>query len=126
MPALSPSPSTGRVIAALGALVDAREARMLRALDTLSPQERAVFVLLGHGMRTKQVAHELAISAKTVETHLARLRAKLAGDEAPPDLADLAFLARLWVRASREAGQGGEDLSGQKDLSGREDLSGTS
>ena len=103
MPASSPSPATARVIAALGALVDARETRMLRTLDTLSPQERAVFVLLGHGMRTKQVAHELAISAKTVETHLARLRAKLAGDEPPPDMTDLGFLARLWVRASREA-----------------------
>lgn len=98
MPDAPPPPTP--LPAPLAALVDPREAAMLARLDTLSPQERAVFVLLGHAMRAKAIAYELAISAKTVETHLARLRVKLAGDDAvPPDLADLSFLARLWVRA---------------------------
>lgn len=97
-----PLSSTESVIARLAPLIDAREASMLRALDTLSPQERAIFVLLGHGMRAKAVAYELAISAKTVETHLTRTRTKLAQDGQALDLADLAFLARLWVRAERQ------------------------
>jgi DNA-binding NarL/FixJ family response regulator len=98
------SSSTERVVAALSALIDTREAAMLRLLDALSPQERAVFVLLGHGMRVKAVAYELAISAKTVETHLVRIRGKLAGEAPVPDLAELTFLARLWVRASAGSG----------------------
>jgi DNA-binding CsgD family transcriptional regulator len=96
------NPATARILAALAPLIDAREAAMLTAIDRLSPQERAVFVLIGHGQRAKEVAWELAISAKTVETHLARIRAKLAavGEGEAPDLQQLTFLARLWVRAS--------------------------
>lgn len=93
--------STQRAIAALAPLTTPRERAMLEALDMLSNQERAVFVLLGHGQRTKAVAYELAISVKTAETHVARIRAKLAlGEEPAPDLQDLVFLARLWVRAT--------------------------
>ena len=96
----APDPIADPIPGRLASLIDPREAAMLARLDTLSPQGRAVFVLLGHAMRAKAIAYELAISAKTVETHLARLRVKLAGDDAvPPDLADLSFLARLWVRA---------------------------
>jgi DNA-binding NarL/FixJ family response regulator len=93
--------ATERALDALAPLTTDRERSMLAALDTLSTQERAVFVLLGHGQRAKAIGYELAISSKTVETHIARVRAKLApADAAAPDLADLVFLARLWVRAT--------------------------
>lgn len=96
--------STQRAIAALAPLTTDRERTMLAALDSLSTQERAVFVLLGHGQRAKAIGYELAISSKTVETHIARVRAKLVPpDGGGPDLADLVFLARLWVRATGAA-----------------------
>jgi DNA-binding CsgD family transcriptional regulator len=89
-----------QIAAALAPLIDEGEAAVLGRLPLLSNQERAVWALTGRGMRPKAVAWELAISPKTVETHLARLRAKLAGgDPADLDPGDLAFLARLWVRA---------------------------
>lgn len=106
-PSMPSRSTTTDIVAALVPLIDAREAEMLRAIDTLSLQERAVFVLLGRGLRPKAIGFELAISVKTVETHLARVRAKFAGEGRPPDLVDLSFLARLWVRASRPPEVGG-------------------
>lgn len=98
-PIPTPAPASA-ALATLAPLITPREAAMLGRLDALSNQERAVFVLLGRGMRTKEAAFELAISVKTAETHLARLRAKLGGEEGAVDLSDVAFLARLWVRAT--------------------------
>lgn len=89
--------------AALRALLTEEEIAILARAERLSRQERAVFVLLGEGYRAKAIAFDLALSAKTVETHIARLRAKLGGDH-PLPLADLMFLARMWVRAGRLSG----------------------
>ena len=85
--------------AALRALLTPDELARLANAGRLSNQERAVFVLLGQGHATKSVAFELAVSIKTVETHIARLRGKLGGG-APVALTDLVFLARMWVRAN--------------------------
>lgn len=97
----TPSPDAA-ALAAVAPLVTPAERAMLERLHALSNQERATFVLIGHGLKTKQVAHELAISVKTAETHLARLRAKLGGANAA-DLTDVQFVARLWVRATADA-----------------------
>ncbi|MFP7722185.1 response regulator transcription factor [Lysobacter sp. A3-1-A15] len=43
------------------------------AVDTLPPRQREILVLLGKGRTTKQIAGDLGISGKTVETHRARL-----------------------------------------------------
>ena len=46
-------------------------------LDTLSPRQREVLRLIALGRTTKQIAQELAISVKTVETHRAQLMERL-------------------------------------------------
>jgi DNA-binding NarL/FixJ family response regulator len=46
-------------------------------LGLLSPREREVFRLLVRGMTTRQIAAELTISAKTVDTHRERILKKL-------------------------------------------------
>lgn len=61
-------------------------------LSTLSERERQVLRLLALGHSAKEVAAQLAISVKTVETHRARLCAKVATHS-------VADLTRLAVRA---------------------------
>lgn len=46
-------------------------------LDTLSPRQREVLRLIALGRTTKQIAQELGISVKTVETHRAQLMERL-------------------------------------------------
>ena len=46
-------------------------------LKQLSDRELEIFNLMGKGRRIKEVADDLGISAKTVETHCAHLRKKL-------------------------------------------------
>lgn len=53
-----------------------RSARLL----SLSPRERAVLDLMIDGKQSKQIAHELGISPKTVEVHRANIRQKLGTD----------------------------------------------
>lgn len=43
----------------------------------LSNREREVLRLLGHGHSTREIAHELHVSVKTVETHSLRIKEKL-------------------------------------------------
>jgi DNA-binding NarL/FixJ family response regulator len=83
---------------ALRALLTEGELEMLTQAERLSNQELAVFVMLGQGLKPKAIAYELAIGAKTVDTHIHRIRAKLC-HERPLPLTDLLFLARMWVRA---------------------------
>jgi two-component system response regulator NreC len=46
-------------------------------LDGLSPREREVFRLQTHGLSSKQIASQLFISHKTVQTHRTRIFRKL-------------------------------------------------
>ena len=46
-------------------------------LGTLSPRQREVLRLIAEGRTTKQIAQELEISVKTVETHRAQLMERL-------------------------------------------------
>jgi|SRR5215216_941953 len=59
-------------------------------LATLSPRQREVLRLIAEGGSTKQIAHELGISAKTVETHRAKLMVRL-------DIHDVAGLVRFAI-----------------------------
>lgn len=45
--------------------------------DTLTPREREVLQLMSEGYATKEVAHRLHVSVKTVETHRRQLMDKL-------------------------------------------------
>jgi len=46
-------------------------------LDTLSNRELEVFQLIGQGLGTRQVARELHLSVKTIETHRESIKRKL-------------------------------------------------
>ena len=70
--------------------VEAAEA----ALARLSARERQVLVLLAHGHTHSEMAEQLGISVKTVETHRARLSEKL-GLKSRSDLVRLALDAGL-------------------------------
>lgn len=54
--------------------------RRAARLTSLSPRERAVLDLMIEGRQTKQIAHDLGISPKTVEVHRANIRQKLGTD----------------------------------------------
>jgi RNA polymerase sigma factor (sigma-70 family) len=47
------------------------------ALESLSPREREVLALLVQGLHNREVGEQLAISARTVEVHKARIMSKL-------------------------------------------------
>lgn len=53
--------------------VDATMAR----IESLTPREREVFVLLSRGLQNREIALELSISARTVEVYKARMMEKL-------------------------------------------------
>jgi DNA-binding NarL/FixJ family response regulator len=48
-----------------------------RSLDCLSDRELTIFRMIGQGRTTRQIAEELHVSIKTVETHRAHLKEKL-------------------------------------------------
>ncbi len=47
------------------------------ALDRLSDRERQVLTLMGHGRSTREIAEQLTLSIKTVESHYAHIKDKL-------------------------------------------------
>jgi len=61
-------------------------------IDTLTPRQREILKLIASGRSTKQIAHDLGLSVKTVETHRAQLMERLG-------LRDVASLVRLAIRA---------------------------
>ena len=65
--------------------------------ELLSDRELEVFELLGQGHRTKEVAHILHLSAKTVQTHREHIKEKL-------HLSDAVSLVRqavCWVESRK-------------------------
>ena len=65
---LSPQVSAPQLRGARPEKPDARQ-----AADTLPPRQKEILAMLGQGRTTKQIAGDLGISVKTVETHRARL-----------------------------------------------------
>jgi DNA-binding NarL/FixJ family response regulator len=74
--------------------VGKREEQLSRSpLDTLSDRELEVFRWIGHGLKTQEIAIQLHLSVKTIETYRDRIRGKF-------DLSDgteLACYAVQWV-----------------------------
>jgi DNA-binding NarL/FixJ family response regulator len=66
-------------------------------LDLLSDRELQVFRRLGEGRATRQVAEELGLSVKTIESHCANIKNKLGLTSA----AELAHRAIQWVESGR-------------------------
>ncbi len=61
-------------------------------VDSLTRRQREILQLIANGRSTKQIAHQLGVSVKTVETHRAQLMERLG-------LRDVASLVRLAIRA---------------------------
>ena len=61
-------------------------------LSHLSDRERRVLTLMGRGLATREIAQQLALSVKTVESHYARIKGKLGVDNAR----ELMRLAVAW------------------------------
>jgi DNA-binding NarL/FixJ family response regulator len=74
-----------------GAVVDAYVSKTYVSPDPLSARERQVLQLVGEGKSTKDIAAHLGISAKTAESHRARLMKKL-------DIHETASLVRYAIR----------------------------
>jgi DNA-binding NarL/FixJ family response regulator len=63
-------------------------------LKSLTDRELEVFILLGHGKNTREIAAELGLGISTVETYRSRIKRKLNIRSA----AELYLRAGLWVR----------------------------
>lgn len=61
-------------------------------LAELTPRQREILTKIARGRSTKEIAYELELSVKTVETHRAQLMQRLG-------LSDLAALVRFAIRA---------------------------
>lgn len=59
---------------------DKRDAVLGSPLDTLTTREMEVLHLLGQGLSTREIATQLFVSVKTIETHLDHLKTKLGVD----------------------------------------------
>ena len=69
----------------------AEETARRGAFDALTPREREVLQLMAEGYATKEVAHRLHVSVKTVETHRRQIMEKL-------DLHSVAELTKYAIR----------------------------
>jgi DNA-binding NarL/FixJ family response regulator len=66
--------------------------RSREPLEPLTPRQREILQLIAEGKSTKEVAFELKVSAKTVETHRAQLMGRL-------KIFDVASLVRYAIRS---------------------------
>ena len=72
-------------------------ARSASPIETLTDRELDVFTLIGQAKETKEIAHRLHMSAKTVEAHRGAIKRKLKLKTGP----ELTRHAVLWVEATR-------------------------
>jgi len=68
----------------------------------LSDREIEVFTLIGEGVGTREIAHRLGVSPKTIETHRERIKAKLGLSTA----SELVARAVRFLLESKAAGSG--------------------
>lgn len=83
-----------RILATLGSGHRAKDERS--PLERLSDRERHVLSLIGRGMTTREIAEELKLSVKTVESHYAHLKEKTGARNAR----DLTRLAVSWTEGA--------------------------
>lgn len=72
----------------------AKSARSVSPIERLSDREREVFRKIGQGLGTKEIADQLHLSFKTVETYRAHIKIKLQIANA----AEMIQKATLWVK----------------------------
>lgn len=68
-------------------------------LDRLSDRELEVFQMIGHGLRTRQIAEKLCLSIKTIESYREHIKAKLNLENST----ELFQQALHWVQGRAEA-----------------------
>jgi DNA-binding NarL/FixJ family response regulator len=74
-------------------VVDALRTRLATGeTDVLTPRQREILQLIAEGKSTKEIAHLLELSVKTVETHRAQIMERL-------DIHDVPGLVRYAIRA---------------------------
>jgi DNA-binding NarL/FixJ family response regulator len=61
----------------LSVMIDGGEPKEQSLVEALSDRELEVFTLIGRGLTTREIAHRLHLSVKTIETHRERVRSKL-------------------------------------------------
>jgi DNA-binding NarL/FixJ family response regulator len=83
------SPGVSRQV--MDGYVSGRGAETPHALERLTPRQREVLQLVAESKSTKDIAFELGLSVKTVETHRAQLMDRL-------DIHDVAGLVRFAIR----------------------------
>ena len=76
-------------------LVGSKEQVTTSAIDSLSDRELEVFMLIGQGFGTRQIAERLYLSIKTIETYRAHIKEKLN----LPGAAELLQYAIQWVKS---------------------------
>jgi len=79
----------------LGGLTGQRRRRSASPIEKLSDREFQILRLLGRGNSTKEVAHLLCLSPKTVDVHRAHIKERLG----LPDGAALLHFAARWVQS---------------------------
>jgi DNA-binding NarL/FixJ family response regulator len=67
------------------------------SLDVLSDRELQVFRLIGEGQSTRQIAKTIALSVKTIESHLEHIKQKLTLASS----VELAQRATQWIEGGR-------------------------
>lgn len=82
----------------LGRLTRSESGDAASAVDSLADRELQVFELTGRGLNTRQIAQQLHIGVKTVETYRHRIREKLKIEHAR----DLLQSAIAWAHAARK------------------------
>jgi len=73
--------------------VSGRSSSPKTGVDGLSDREFEIFQLMGKGLSTQQIATRLHLSSKTVDSHRARIKTKLATET----MAELIAMAASWV-----------------------------
>lgn len=69
-------------------------------VERLSDRERHVFTLMGRGLTTREIAGQLGLSVKTIESHYAHLKEKLGARNGR----DLTRLAVTWTAGGQAIG----------------------
>jgi DNA-binding NarL/FixJ family response regulator len=69
------------------------------SLDQLTPRQREILQLIAEGNTTRQIAHQLGLSPKTVESHRAQLMDRL-------DIHDIAGLVRYAIQVGLVSASG--------------------
>jgi DNA-binding NarL/FixJ family response regulator len=78
-------------------LLETKREGRTEGLASLTDRELQVFQMLGAGLKTREIAHELKLSSKTIETYRENLKHKLGLGSA----AELVKQAIQWIEKSR-------------------------